>query len=199
MSAYASLATRIDAVVMGGSAGGVDALCELLPAVPVRLRAPVLIVLHLRREHPSLLAEIFGARCRRPVREPVDKETIEPGVVYVAPPDYHMLIDTGPQISLSADDLVNYSRPSIDVLFESAADFYGDRLLGIVLTGANEDGTAGLAAIHRAGGVTVVQNPQGAQASFMLVSALKRTPADFVLTLPEIANLLSALQSAEGE
>lgn len=199
MSAYASLAERIDAVVMGASAGGVDALCELLPAVPVRMRASILIVLHLPRDRPSVLAEIFGARCRRPVREPVDKEPIEPGAVYVAPPDYHMLVDAGPQVSLSADDLVNYSRPSIDVLFESAADFYGDRLLGIILTGANEDGAEGLAAVHRAGGVTVVQTPEGAQAPFMLVSALKLTAADFVLTLPEIANLLSALQPPEGE
>jgi two-component system, chemotaxis family, protein-glutamate methylesterase/glutaminase len=203
MSAFASLARRIDAVVMGASAGGVDALCEILPAVPVHLRAPILIVLHLRRDRASLLPSIFAAKCRRPVREPMDKDPIEPGVVYVAPPDYHMLVDAGPQVALSADGLVNFSRPSIDVLFESAADFYGERLLGIILTGANEDGAVGLAAVHRAGGVTVVQEPEGAQAPFMVVSALKRTPADFVLPLAEIASLLRALEpaagSAEGE
>lgn len=198
MNDFASLASRVDAVVVGASAGGVDALCEILPSVPVRLHAPILIVLHLPRDRPSLLAAIFGARARRPVREPYDKDPIENGTVYVAPPDYHMLVEEGPQISLSDDDLVNYSRPSIDVLFQSAADFYGDRLLGIILTGANEDGTEGLAAVHDAGGITVVQQPEGAQAPYMLVSALKRTEADFVLSLAEIASLLGALEAHAG-
>jgi two-component system chemotaxis response regulator CheB len=171
----------------------VDALCELLPALPPGLHVPVLIVLHLPRDRPSLLVQIFASRCRRPVREPSDKEPIEPGVVYVAPPDYHMLVDVGPQVSLSADDLVHYSRPSIDVLFESAADFYGERLLGIILTGANEDGANGLAAVHRAGGITVVQQPEGALAPYMLVSALKRVPADKVLSLADIGTLLHGL------
>jgi two-component system chemotaxis response regulator CheB len=129
----------------------------------------------------------------------MDKEPIEPGTVYVAPPDYHMLVDEGPQISLSEDELVNYSRPSVDVLFQSAADFYGDRLLGIILTGANEDGAEGLAAVHAAGGITVVQQPESAQAPYMLVSALKRTQPDFVLSLAEIASLLGALAAREGE
>jgi two-component system chemotaxis response regulator CheB len=184
--------------VVGASAGGVEALCEILPSVPVRLRAPILIVLHLPRDQPSLLAEIFRARCRRPVQEPMDKEPIEPGTVYVAPPDYHMLVDEGPQVALSDDDLVNFSRPSVDVLFQSAADFYGDRLLGIILTGANEDGAEGLAAVHAAGGLTVVQEPQGAQAPYMAVSAMKRTQPDFVLSLPGIASLLGALAAREG-
>lgn len=198
MNDFASLAGRVDAVVVGASAGGVEALCEILPLVPVRLRAPILIVLHLPRDRPSLLAEIFRARCRRPVHEPIDKEPIEPGTVYVAPPDYHMLVDEGPQVALSDDDLVNYSRPSVDVLFQSAADFYGERLLGIILTGANEDGAEGLAAVHAAGGLTVVQEPQGAQAPYMIVSAMKRTQPDFVLSLAEIAKLVSALEAREG-
>jgi two-component system chemotaxis response regulator CheB len=198
MKDFASLSGRVDAVVVGASAGGVDALCELLPAVPERLRPPILIVLHLPRDRPSLLSEVFGTRSRRPVREPVDKEPIENGTVYVAPPDYHMLVDEGPQISLSEDELVNYSRPSVDVLFQSAADFYGDRLLGIILTGANEDGAEGLAAIHAAGGVTVVQEPEGAPAPYMLVAAIKRSQPDFVLSLAEIAGLLGALAAPEG-
>jgi two-component system chemotaxis response regulator CheB len=197
MSALESALERIDAVVVGGSAGGVEALCALLPAVPAGLRVPILIVLHLPRDRPSLLAQVFAARCRRPVREALDKDPIEPGVVYVAPPDYHMLVDVGPQIALSADEPVNFSRPSIDVLFESAADFYGERLLGMILTGANEDGAEGLAAVHGAGGVTVVQRPEDAQAPYMLVSALKRTPADFVFSLADIAGLLRALDKGE--
>jgi two-component system chemotaxis response regulator CheB len=188
-----ALRDRIDAVVIGASAGGVEALTEILPALPAGLRPALLIVLHLRRERPSLLVEIFASRCALPVREADDKEPVEPGTVYFAPPDYHMLLEKNHQIALSADEPVYFSRPSIDVLFESAADVYGERLLGIILTGANEDGAAGLHAIHQAGGVTVVQQPDSAKVPLMIVSALQRGPADYVLSLPEIAQLLGTL------
>jgi two-component system chemotaxis response regulator CheB len=188
-----TLRARIDCIVIGCSAGGVEALAELLPALPVTFRPSVFIVLHLPRERPSLLVEIFEKRCARPVREADDKEPIEPGTIYFAPPDYHMLVEKDGQIALSADEPVHFSRPSIDVLFESAADVYGERLLGIILTGGNEDGAAGLQAVHRAGGVTVVQQPDSAKVPLMVVSALQRGPADFVLSLPEIAQLLGAL------
>jgi two-component system chemotaxis response regulator CheB len=192
-----ALQGRIDAIVIGASAGGVEALSVLLPALPAGLRASLFIVLHLPRERPSLLAEIFASKCALQVREAEDKMRVEPGTVYFAPPDYHLLLDEGPQLALSIDELVHFSRPSIDVLFESAADIYAERLMGIILTGANEDGAAGLAAIHRTGGVTIVQEPDSAQAPLMALSALKRTPADFVLPLEEIAGLLGALASAE--
>ena len=188
-----SLSGRIEAVVIGASAGGVEALSELLPALPPSLRASFFIVLHLPRERPSLLVEIYEKRCALPVREAEDKEPVEPGTVYFAPPDYHMLIEQNRQLALSADEPVHYSRPSIDVLFESAADVYGGRLLGIILTGGNEDGAAGLHAVHRAGGVTVVQKPDNAKVPLMVLSALQRNPADFVLPLNEIAALLAAL------
>jgi two-component system, chemotaxis family, protein-glutamate methylesterase/glutaminase len=188
-----ALRDRIDAVVIGASAGGVEALSEILPALPASLRAALLIVLHLPRERPSLLVEIFASRCALPVREADDKEPVEPGTVYFAPPDYHMLVEKSRQIALSTDEPVHYSRPSIDVLFESAADVYADRLVGIILTGANADGAAGLHAVHRAGGVTVVQRPDSAKVPLMVVSALQRNPADFVLSLPEIAALLKGL------
>jgi two-component system chemotaxis response regulator CheB len=188
---------RIDAVAIGASAGGVEALSMLLPAVPAALRAAILIVLHLPRERASVLAEIFSSKCARPVREAVDKEPVEPGTVYFAPPDYHLLVDragpAGAHLALSADDLVNFSRPSIDVLFESAADVYGQRLLGIILTGANHDGAAGLAAVHEAAGITVVQHPDTAQSSLMPMAAIKRSPVDYVLTLEQIAELLRSL------
>jgi two-component system chemotaxis response regulator CheB len=188
-----ALRDRIDAVVIGASAGGVEALSEILPALPASLRPALLIVLHLPRERPSLLVEIFANRCALPVREADDKEPVEPGTVYFAPPDYHMLVEKSRQIALSTDEPVHYSRPSIDVLFESAADVYADRLLGIILTGANADGAAGLHAVHRAGGTTVVQRPDSAKVPLMVVSALQRNPADFVLSLPEIAGLLQGL------
>jgi two-component system chemotaxis response regulator CheB len=193
VSVFPLLHRRIDAVVIGGSAGAVEALCRILPSIPATTRVPVFVVLHLPRDRPSLLTEVFSPRCAVPIREAQDKEPIEPGVVYVAPPDYHLLIDVGPAISLSVDDVVHFSRPSIDVLFESAADFYRERLLGIILTGANEDGAAGLAAVEQAGGVTVVQRPQDAQASVMLTAAMSRSPGAAVLSLAEIARVLGSL------
>jgi two-component system, chemotaxis family, protein-glutamate methylesterase/glutaminase len=186
-----SLEGRIEAVVIGASAGGVEALAVLLPALPASFSPSLFIVLHLPRERPSMLVEIFTKRCPLPVREAEDKEPVEAGTVYFAPPDYHMLLEKNRHIALSADEPVHYSRPSIDVLFESAADAYADRLLGIILTGANEDGAAGLHAVHRAGGITVVQKPDSAKVPLMVVSALQRSPADCVLSLQEIAELLA--------
>jgi two-component system, chemotaxis family, protein-glutamate methylesterase/glutaminase len=190
-----SVAGRIDAVVIGASAGGIEALTVLLPALSRELRPPVFIVLHLPRDRPSVLADIFAQKCAVPVREAEDKEMVTPGTVYFAPSDYHLLVDQGPQLALSADDPVHHSRPSVDVLFESAADIYKDRLLGIILTGANEDGASGLAAVHDAGGVTIVQRPDTARAPHMALSALKLRPADWVLTLNEIAGMLQTLDA----
>jgi two-component system chemotaxis response regulator CheB len=192
------LPERIEAIAIGASAGGVDALSVLLPALPPKLRASVFIVLHVPRERPSLLADIFSHKCSLPVREAEDKMRVEPGTVYFAPPDYHLLIDEGPQLALSIDELVHFSRPSIDVLFESAADVYAQRLMGIILTGANEDGSAGLAAIHHSGGVTIVQDPGSAQVPVMVLSALKRSPPDFVLSLDEIADRLRSLPCVDA-
>ena len=195
MIALETLRDRIEAVVIGASAGGVEALSQILPALPPSFRPALFIVLHLPRERPSLLVDIYATRCTLPVREADDKEPVEPGTVYFAPPDYHMLVERSRQIALSTDEPVHFSRPSIDVLFESAADVYGNRLLGVILTGGNEDGAAGLHAVHRAGGVTVVQQPDSAQVPLMVVSALQRNPADFVLSLPELAQLLRGLAS----
>ncbi|WP_394791969.1 chemotaxis protein CheB [Rhodoferax sp.] len=184
---------HIQAVVIGASAGGVEALLKLLPALPRGLAAAVFVVLHLPRESRSLLVEIFGPVCQLPVREALDKDRIAPGTIYFAPPDYHLLLDTGPQLALSVDEPVNFSRPSIDVLFETAADLYQERLMGVILTGSNDDGTAGLAAVRRGGGITVVQNPGTAVMSEMPAAALRGGPADYVLDLDEMADLLKTL------
>jgi two-component system chemotaxis response regulator CheB len=181
------------AVAIGASAGGVQALCELLPALSPESRVAVFVVLHLPRDRPSLLVDVFSHKCELPVREAEDKEPVTPGTVYFAPPNYHLLVDAGPQLALSADDPVNHSRPSIDVLFDSAAQVYREHLLGIILSGANEDGAEGLAAVHEAGGLTAVQEPQTAQSSAMIRSALERRPADLVLDLAGIAELLKRL------
>jgi two-component system chemotaxis response regulator CheB len=194
-----NLAGRIDAVVVGASAGGVEALMAVLPALAPGLRPPVFVVLHLPRDKPSVLAEIFAAKCAVPVREAEDKEAVASGTIYFAPNNYHLLVDRGPQLSLSADDPVHHSRPSIDVLFESAAEIYGSRLLGIILSGSNEDGATGLAAIHDAGGVTLVQSPETARAPNMVLAALKLRPADRVAPLHEIAQILRSLDSVAAQ
>jgi two-component system chemotaxis response regulator CheB len=190
-----NLEGRIDAVVIGASAGGIEALTVLLPALAAGLRPPVFVVLHLPRDRPSMLAEIFARKCAVPVREAEDKEPVTAGTVYFAPNNYHLLLDQGPQLSLSADAPVNLSRPSVDVLFESAADIYKTRLLGIILTGANDDGASGLAAVHDAGGLTLVQRPDTARAPMMALAALKLRPADGVMTLNEIAATLRTLDA----
>ena len=188
----------IDAVVIGTSAGGVEALTVLLPELPARLAVPVFVVLHLPRERPSLLPSIFAPRCALAVVEAEDKQPVEAGTIYFAPPDYHMLIDAGPLIALSSDEPVHHSRPSIDVLFESAADYYRERLLGVILTGGSADGSAGLDAIRRIGGVTIVQQPEEAYAPLMVESALKGGPVDYVLPLADIAALFTAVEGGTG-
>lgn len=182
-----------DAVVIGASAGAIQALLHILPALPQDYALPVLIVVHVPPGRRSELTALFAAKCRLPVAEGEDKEPILPGTVTFAPPDYHMLVETGGTISLSRDEQVFFSRPSIDVLFESAADAYGPALVGVVLTGANEDGAQGLAAVAQAGGVTLVQDPASAYARAMPEAALKACREARRLSLDGIvATLLAA-------
>ncbi|HEX6832417.1 MAG TPA: chemotaxis protein CheB [Rudaea sp.] len=196
----ASLADRdVAAVVIGASAGGVEALLEVLPAFRAGVRVAVFVVLHQPRDRMSLLPSIFAPKCALPVAEPDDKQDIDPGTIYFAPPDYHLLIEDGPRTALSIDDLVHFSRPSIDILFESAADVYGARLLAIVLSGGNEDGADGAAFVRRAGGIVVVQDPADAKVRTMPQFALDRSGADFVLPLLQIAQLLSTLEPGKPQ
>jgi len=182
-----------DAIVVGGSSGAIDVLNVLLPALPVGLAASVIVLLHLPCDRRSRLVDIFGYRCDLSVLEAEDQQAILPGHVYFGPPGYHLLVDHGPRLALSIDPPVNFSRPSIDVLFQSAADCYGERLLGVVLSGANEDGADGLAAIHAAGGHAVVQAPATAAMRAMPDAALARVPASQVLTPEDIAAFLAQL------
>ncbi|SAK91283.1 chemotaxis-specific methylesterase [Caballeronia temeraria] len=188
-------ADRIGAVVIGASAGGVEALNHLLPALPKDFEPPVLIVVHVRQGQPSLLPGLFASRCALAIEEPFDKDLIVPGTVYFAPPGYHMLVEAqggaAPAIALSVDPPVRFSRPSVDVLFESAAHAYGERLLGIVLSGANDDGSRGARAIREAGGLCWAQNPETATAPAMPLAAIAQDAVHEVLTLDEMALRLS--------
>ncbi len=183
----------IDALVLGGSAGAVEALSAILPALQPTCGIAVFVVMHLPRVRPSLLVDIFQPKCRLRVTEALDKEPVEPGTIYFAPPDYHLLIDEGPQLALAADELVHFSRPSIDVLFESAADAYGARLVGVVLSGANSDGAMGLKSVQSAGGTTLVQRPDTAVAQTMPQAALEAAPGSGSLTLEQLAQLLRGI------
>lgn len=182
-----------DAIVIGGSSGAIEVLNLLLPALPAGLRAAVIVLLHLPRDRHSLLVEIFRDRCALPLREAEDQQPILPGHLYFAPPDYHLLVDRGPRLALSIGPPVHFSRPSIDVLFQSAADCYGARLLGILLSGANEDGAQGLAAIHAAGGQAVVQAPDSAAMRAMPDAALALLDTPCVRSPAAIAALLARL------
>ncbi len=187
--------TKVEAVVIGGSAGGLEAIGTLLGALPDRFVPSVLVVLHIPAEKPSLLADLFGQRCRLPVREAMDKERLEGGTVYVAPPDYHLLVEDRNTLALSREAPVLFSRPSIDVLFESAAEAFGDTLTAIVVSGANEDGAEGLAAVRRAGGRAWVQSPAEAQTSTMPAAAIERAGADLVASIRDLAERLVHLRT----
>jgi two-component system, chemotaxis family, protein-glutamate methylesterase/glutaminase len=183
----------LKAVVIGASAGALDALSVILPALPSTFRLPVMVVVHVPPDKKSALIELFEAKCRVKVKEAEDKEPIAGGTVYFAPPDYHLLIEKDKSLSLSSDEPVLFSRPSIDVLFESAADAYGPGLIGIVLTGANHDGAEGMRAVARLGGKTLVQRPADAFSPAMPEAALAASPNASVLSLDEIAVFLQGV------
>src|ERR1700743_3204062 len=163
----------IEAIVIGASAGAIQALSRILPALPEKYPFPVMVVVHIPADRSDLLASLFQAKCRLTVKEAEDKEPIRPGVVYFGPSDYHLLGEPDHTVSFSEDEPALLSRPSIDVLFESAADAYGPGLVGVILTGANEDGAMGLKAVAAAGGAALVEDPATAFASAMPSAALQ--------------------------
>ena len=183
----------IQAIVVGGSAGALDALNQILPALPAGFSIPIALVLHVHPSKPSYLARLLGDRCALTVKEAEDKEPLAPATLYVAPPNYHLLVEPRRCLSLSVGAPVLFSRPAIDVLFESAADAYGAELAGLLLTGGSEDGARGLAEIKRKGGLTMVQAPSTASVPTMPQAALRIAPIDQVLPLGEIGAFLARL------
>ncbi|XOF32847.1 MAG: chemotaxis protein CheB [Candidatus Electrothrix sp. YB6] len=181
------------AVVVGASAGGIEVFTAILAQLPAQFSLPIILVQHLRKDQEDSLIRLYGSRSLLDVQEAEEKEKIIPGRVYVAPPDYHLLIERDETFSLSADDKVNYSRPSIDVLFESAADVYGPALVGVLLTGANHDGACGLQRIREHGGLIVVQDPATARFPEMPATALARTEVDHVLAPENLGKFLAGL------
>jgi two-component system chemotaxis response regulator CheB len=180
------------AVVIGTSAGALEALSAILPAIPANYPRAIMIVVHLPPDRDSVLVELLNKKCRIPVREAEDKEPIAPGTIYVAPPDYHLLVETDRRLSLSSEEPVHFSRPSIDVLFTTAAEAFRQDLIGIILSGANHDGADGLRTVGRWGGKTFVQHPATAASPEMPTAALNACPEALALSLAEIASLLAS-------
>jgi two-component system, chemotaxis family, protein-glutamate methylesterase/glutaminase len=183
-------AFEADAVAIGASAGGIDALFSLLQDLEPPVHAAIVVVLHLPEQHESRLAQVFGSRSRLPVEEAQPHAPVQAGTLYFAPPGYHLLVEADHSFSLSCDPPVLFSRPSIDVLLESCAEAYGNRLLGMVLTGANEDGARGLASIKACGGLTAVQDPAEASHVVMPEAAIRVADPEFVLPLTGLRALL---------
>ena len=178
------------AVVVGVSAGGLEALTVLLSGLTESFALPVAIVQHLHRTQEASPAGILDGRCPLVVKMAEEKESVQPGHVYFAPADYHLLVERDETFSLSIDERVNYSRPSIDVLFESAASVWASRLIGVILTGASSDGADGMRMIKECGGLTIAQDPSTARYPIMPQAAICATRVDYVLSLDEIGKLL---------
>lgn len=176
-----------DAVVIGVSAGGLHALKAILPKLPSDFPAAVIVCLHLGPQSDDFIARYLDEIAAIRVKEAEEKEPILPGVAYFAPPDYHLLVEEDRTFSLSCEARVCFARPSIDVLFETAADTYGARLIGLILTGANADGSKGLKQITESGGLAMVQDPKTAEARIMPQAAITLVEPELVFPLDAIA------------
>ena len=198
VTAPSSVVTRAEIVVIGASAGAVEALGAILPILPAGFGVPVVVVVHLSPRRPSLLSSLFARRCALPVREPFDKEPVGSGIFF-APPDYHLMVERDHTFALTIEPPVNWSRPSIDVLFESVADAYGAGAVAVVLTGASADGAKGARAIRAAGGTVMVQSPATADATAMPVAAIQLAAPQMVGSLAEIAAILCMLRTPPRE
>ncbi len=185
--------THYRAVVIGVSAGGFRALSAVLPCLDRTLPLPVFIVQHLSPLADPYLVEHLQNICQVEVKLAEDKETPRSAVIYLAPPDYHLLVEEDYSLALSLENRVNCSRPSIDVLFESAAEVYLDRLIGVIMTGANADGTKGLLRVKECGGLTVVQAPETAEAVIMPETAIESVDVDYIVPLDKLGDFLNMM------
>ena len=178
---------------MGTSAGGLQALSTIMEALPENFPMPIVVVQHRSKDERTLLEEILQTKSKMKIKQADEKEKIENGTVYFAPPDYHLLIERDRTFSLSSDERVNWSRPSIDVLFESAAGVYKNKLVAIILTGANSDGAMGIKKVREFGGTTLAQQPETAQHPEMPNAAIETNCVGHIFTLEKIKDFLLAL------
>jgi len=190
---------KFKAIVIGASAGGFDAISTVLMDLKEDFNVPILIVQHLSACSDNYMVTHLNEICRINVLEAKEKEKVHSGNAYVAPPNYHLLVEQDETLSLTVEPKVNYARPSIDVLFETAANVYGNGLIGVILTGANSDGSKGLKRIVELGGIAIVQDPKTAELSSMPMAAIAITKVDYVLELRDISTILAELIGGKNE
>ncbi|MFV5701281.1 chemotaxis protein CheB [Flavobacterium sp. XS2P12] len=181
---------QYEAIVIGVSSGGMNALKIISSALPVNFSTPIIIVQHLSAHSDSHWIKLLNEKSLLDVKEADEKEKIVKGTIYIAPPNYHLLIEKDKTFSLTIDERVSFARPSIDVLFESAAEAYKNKLIGIVLTGSNHDGTKGIKRIKECGGLAIIQDPKTAESAYMPKSAIDAIEPDYILSLENIVELL---------
>jgi two-component system chemotaxis response regulator CheB len=184
---------RYEAIVIGVSSGGMNAMKVMFSLLPKDFNTPIIIVQHISAHSDNLWIKLLNDQNNLSIKEADEKENIEYGKVYIAPPNYHLMIEKDKTFSLTIDERVNFARPSIDVLFESAAEAYKDKLIGVVLTGSNNDGTNGIKRIQECGGLTIIQDPETAESSYMPASAIAVIKPDYILSLEDIIQLLIKL------
>ncbi|MEX1240293.1 MAG: chemotaxis protein CheB [Cyclobacteriaceae bacterium] len=184
---------EFEIIVMGMSAGGLHALSALLEKLPSDYPIPIVVVQHRTKDAGHTLEDVLQFKCRIKIKQADEKEAIKRSMVYLAPPDYHLLVERDRTFSLSHDPPVRFSRPSIDVLFESAAIAFGDKVIGIILTGASDDGADGIQAIERSGGITIAQNPDEALFPYMTQASIKTERVQHIWSLATIQNFLLRL------
>jgi len=191
------MSKKYKAIVIGASAGGLEALVKILMPLPKDFSLPIIIVQHISPDSDNYMTQYLNSVCDINIKEADEKEKIKAGNVYIAPPNYHLLIEENFTLSLSNQEKVNFSRPSIDVLFETAAYAYGSTLIGVILTGANNDGSKGMKLIHNFNGLTIAQDPKTAYVDNMPLAAIKATKIDYILPLEKIAELLIKIHSEQ--
>ena len=179
-----------EAIVIGVSAGGMNAMKILFSLLPEDFRIPIVIVQHISPRSDNQWIKFLNNQSNLNIKEADEKEKIEPGNVYIAPSNYHLLVEKNKTFSLTIDERVNFARPAIDVLFESAAEAYKNKLIGVILTGSNNDGTKGIKRIKDCGGLAIIQDPETAESAYMPASAIAAVQADYILPLDGIINLL---------
>lgn len=184
-------------VVIGASAGGMDALKELFSALDSDFQLPVVVVQHISPQSNNYLVDYLNGFCPMKVTEAIEKQKVLPGHAYLAPPNYHLLIEEDRTLSLTVSEKVHFSRPSIDVLFETASIAFTNKLIGVLLTGASQDGAEGIRLIHVAGGMTIAQDPKSAYVPVMPQAAINSSPVDYILPLNEIAPFLNTISRAK--
>jgi two-component system chemotaxis response regulator CheB len=177
-------------IIIGGSAGSLHVLMQILPELPLNKSLAIVIVVHRKSSDEETLEELIQLKSKTEVRPVEDKISLLPGYIYVAPSNYHLLFEKNNLLALDTSEKINYSRPSIDVSFESAAEVYKDKLTGVLLSGSNTDGTKGLIAIKSNGGTIVVQDPNSAEMPFMPNYAIQNTTPDFILDIPQMIDFI---------